>query len=513
MQYIRQSLTTTMIVAMFAFGYAVQPVHAAGNVTVTNCANDTELRNAASSPGTTTITFACGGPQTIPISGYIQVQGTVSINGGNQITLDGGGTSAFFQVFSSARLDLTAMTLQNGTFNAAHTLENFGTLTLSGVTMQKNNATGQGGALANYGTLQVSNSTFSQNTANGTNIMSSAGGAIANDGGNATIQNSTFSQNSATGSISRGGALANLNGNVSISGSTFTTNSAFDGGALNVASSGVVTVTNSLFNSNTASYGGAIESNGTLHVDHSSLRQNKATAGDGGAIWVLNGASDIRYSTIADNQSGTTGGGVSCYANTLSISNSTLSGNTAGSTGGAIYSTCKLTVINSTLSGNKAPANGGGGIYQAGAATSTVAASTITNNTATFGAGVYNDGLGTSTLTLSSTLLANNTTGNCDGVVASNGYNLSTDTNCANLTKTGDKQNIALPLGPLADNGGPTLTHLPLTGNPAIDAIPTPCTPNTDQRDAPRPFGTGCDIGAVEVGQTPHLLYLPIVIK
>ena len=98
-------------------------------------------------------------------------------------------------------------------------------------------------------------------------------------------------------------------------------------------------------------------------------------------------------------------------------------------------------------------------------------------------------------------------------MVASGGYNLSTDTNCANLTQTGDKQNIALPLGPLANNGGPTLTHMPLTGNPAINAIPTPCPLSTDQRDAPRPFGTGCDVGAVEVGQALHTLYLPIVIK
>jgi hypothetical protein len=60
-------------------------------------------------------------------------------------------------------------------------------------------------------------------------------------------------------------------------------------------------------------------------------------------------------------------------------------------------------------------------------------------------------------------------------------------------------------LGPLADNGGPTLTHALLPGSPAIDAIPAiSCTLPTDQRGALRPIvqtssDTPCDIGAFEV--------------
>jgi len=55
-------------------------------------------------------------------------------------------------------------------------------------------------------------------------------------------------------------------------------------------------------------------------------------------------------------------------------------------------------------------------------------------------------------------------------------------------------------LGPLADNGGLTLTHLPPAGSPAVNAGGTFC-PTTDQRDLPRPVGA-CDIGAVEVQPT-----------
>lgn len=221
---------------------------------------------------------------------------------------------------------------------------------------------------------------------------------------------------------------------------------------------------------------------------------------------------DLAYSTVSDNQAATTGGGISCYANSVSVIHSTISGNQAGGNGGGIYSTCNLNLTNSTLSGNKAPGKGGGGIYQAGSGSGSVAAVTLAGNTAAFGAGVYNDGGGTSTLSLHYTLLAGNTTGNCDGVITSLGYNLADDSNCAALTQSGDQKNVNLPLGPLTNNGGPTLTHLPLTGNPAIDAIPTPCSFTDDQRGVARPQGGKCDIGAVEVA-TVKLVYLPLVTK
>ena len=53
-------------------------------------------------------------------------------------------------------------------------------------------------------------------------------------------------------------------------------------------------------------------------------------------------------------------------------------------------------------------------------------------------------------------------------------------------------------LGPLADNGGPTMTHALLPGSPAIDAGSS--TELTDQRGAPflRNSGGGVDIGAYE---------------
>ena len=55
-------------------------------------------------------------------------------------------------------------------------------------------------------------------------------------------------------------------------------------------------------------------------------------------------------------------------------------------------------------------------------------------------------------------------------------------------------------LGPLADNGGPTLTMALLPGSPAIDAGNTSLAPTTDQRGFPRPAGLAADIGAFEYG-------------
>jgi hypothetical protein len=100
---------------------------------------------------------------------------------------------------------------------------------------------------------------------------------------------------------------------------------------------------------------------------------------------------------------------------------------------------------------------------------------------------------------------------NCqsNGSKISNGYNFADDTSCG-FTGTGDRQGAGLDaqLGLLADNGGPTLTLLPATASPLVNAIPAAACQSDgaagitiDQRSLVRP-GTGttaCDIGAVEL--------------
>jgi len=82
------------------------------------------------------------------------------------------------------------------------------------------------------------------------------------------------------------------------------------------------------------------------------------------------------------------------------------------------------------------------------------------------------------------------------GSLTSLGHNISSDAT-GGLTAVGDKPSTNPLLGNLADNGGPTLTHRPLAGSPAVDT--GVCgTSGVDQRGFPRPLGAACDIGAVE---------------
>ena len=61
-----------------------------------------------------------------------------------------------------------------------------------------------------------------------------------------------------------------------------------------------------------------------------------------------------------------------------------------------------------------------------------------------------------------------------------------------------------LLLGPLTNNGGPTLTHALLPDSPAIDAGDDTLT-GTDQRGLPRRSGAHVDIGAYEASASEFL--------
>jgi hypothetical protein len=78
------------------------------------------------------------------------------------------------------------------------------------------------------------------------------------------------------------------------------------------------------------------------------------------------------------------------------------------------------------------------------------------------------------------------------------GFNLDDGTTC-NLPGT-DLESVEPKLGPLANNGGPTQTHLPLASSPLINAVTAGCPPPVaDQRGTLRVQGAGCEIGAVEL--------------
>src|SRR5205823_2360612 len=97
--------------------------------------------------------------------------------------------------------------------------------------------------------------------------------------------------------------------------------------------------------------------------------------------------------------------------------------------------------------------------------------------------------------------------GNCSGnpqFAYFSDHNLSDDNTCGfTATGTGADNVTNLLLGPLANNGGLTMTHMPQAGSAAIDGGTSNGAPSTDQRGVTRPQLSGFDVGAVE--------YLPLI--
>ena len=262
----------TFAALLLAMVLTTQPTQAQSTVVITNCSNDTQLRQAANAPGTSQISFSCGaGSHTIPITGAkIEVQGNVVINGGGTIVLDGNNATTIFQIFSAASLELRNLTVQRAATNVA-ALENFGVLTLDKVILLNNQGSGNGGAIASYKTLIVRNSSFLNNSTSSSPSSLKSGGAILVEGGTITVSSSSFSGNQVLGTMSRGGAIAVNNASLSLSDSHFSANQAFDGGALSVGIASSAVITNTIFLNNQAGYGGAIESSAPIDIDHSTL--------------------------------------------------------------------------------------------------------------------------------------------------------------------------------------------------------------------------------------------------
>ena len=180
-------------------------------------------------------------------------------------------------------------------------------------------------------------------------------------------------------------------------------------------------------------------------------------------------------------------------AGTVRVYRSTISGNTATNwSGNSISSHGRMTLQNSTISSNHGP----GTISNFGHLE--LIHTTVANND---GTGLSNGGRGS--LLMRNSLIANNGGLDCwiilnDATTVSlEGTNLDSDQSCLRAA-TSDRSEIEILLGPLADNGGPTMTHALLFGSLAVDAAWDECI-ETDQRGVARPVGATCDVGAFEL--------------
>jgi len=487
------------------------PAHAAGVVGNGTPASCTEAAFDAARLGGGAVTFNCGpNPIIITLSAVKQISANTSVDGAGLITLTGSNAGVYIQVFSDQALTLTHLSLTGFSYNQGGVVQNFGRLNLINATLVNNQNSNQGGTVYNVGVLNVVGSRFVNNKA------VNEGGALYNSGGTMNVQDSTFTGNTVTGATGTGGAISNDSGVITITGSSFSGNSALDGGAVSINPGAIGIVNSSQFLSNTAGFGGGLENRGTLTVTGSLISQNQATGGDGGGLWNLNGKLVVRSSTVSNNKANSTGGGISNYGSSLVLDKSTISGNTSVGNGGGIYSNAAMNLTNVTVSGNQVTSigAGGGGVYQ-NSGSASLHHVTLVSNTAAFGRALYKDGSAGGGLFLQSSIVSVNggpATVACDGQISSLGYNIS-DGNCSMLTQTGDAQMTALNLGPLANNGGDTFTHLPALSSPAVDRVALANCLITDQRDATRPLGPLCDSGAVEVGGLLPTAYLPAALR
>ena len=210
------------------------------------------------------------------------------------------------------------------------------------------------------------------------------------------------------------------------------------------------------------------------------------------------GTLTLNSSTVSENTTDGDGGGISS-SGTLVVNDSTIRGNTGRGGGGmSVGGTAALT--NSTVSGNHGLR--GGGISSASTATElnlincTVAGNTVDS--------LYSAISNGDAATLTNTVID----GDCFGRFVSGGNNVESPGDTCGFDQPSDQVSILaweLDLGPLKNNGGPTLTQLPGPQSVAIDIVAEEdCVVTTDQRGVARPQGPRCDAGAVEVEPTPQ---------
>jgi predicted outer membrane repeat protein len=326
------------------------------------------------------------------------------------------------------------------------------------------------------------------------------GGAAAwNDGGSLTATGSVFSANSCGDCITNAGLLAQsvLKG----PGGSGSSGAAIGNGRLTggLVEQSAATLLECRFIGNIAGrgyassdgfgfggHGGALFNTSTAVVSACTFRSNSARfhqsgGGNGGAIF--NGKETVLSGcTFSENQSANGGGILSLTTNAvLSISNSTFSRNIAVYSGGGIFATGLLRMASCTLVSNAALYSLGGSVNY-------------------FGREAF----------IRNSLITQNRSACCGdflGEVISEGHNFVENPISGGFSSPGDiTTGSHPPLGPLQDNGGPTLTHAIPVGSPAVDAGDDTLG-GIDQRGRPRLSGGHPDIGAYEfqVPQPPIL--------
>ena len=282
-----------------------------------------------------------------------------------------------------------------------------GTCTLTNVIIQECKAPKGGGMCVNAGTLTITGGSFTKNeaTGTGTNIQ---GGAIYSEGGSLTLKGCMIGGNTSDegNTAKKGGGIYLKNVTLTMEGVTVKNNKALtQGGGIYLANGelkipgGNTIADNSIIdNGNSEAGGGIYVEKGMLTLDGGIISDNSANANKGGGVYLKAGTFTMNSGEIK-NCSAKYGGGVSLAGtSTFTMTGGTITGCKAdveGGKGGGIYTELKTKLTlegaasNPVVISNCTAKETGGGMHIHTQNTVTVNNARIEGNSANSGGGVY----------------------------------------------------------------------------------------------------------------------------
>jgi hypothetical protein len=259
------------------------------------------------------------------IAGDLDITGDVTIigAGAENTIIDAADLDRVFDIQAGATVNISGVTIRNGTAQNGAGIRNFGTLVLEDSVVEDNVAEGDvdsvggGIAMADGAVLTLDGVTVRNNSAE------VHGGGLFSSESTVTITDSVFENNSTQ---MDGGGISVFQGSLDMTGGVVRNNTAdLDGGGLSLESA-VVSLTDVTVSGNTAT-----EEGGGLNV-----------FGDGGELRIFT-------STIADNTATNEGGGIRAVGVTVGLMDTTVSGNNTTLGGGGLFSDGSLVEIQNSL--------------------------------------------------------------------------------------------------------------------------------------------------------------------
>lgn len=472
------------------------------------------------------VRFDCDG--TIALSATLEIPRDTTIEAsGHDVTLSGSNRVQVIHVPAGVHLTLRHMTIADGMSTHGGGIHNEGDLVLIECLVARNEARGlegvggegKGGGVWNGGTLLANNTVFASNVARGGVGAPGASGGWAMDiidqfGRCRTLVLPTSGTPGLAGGNAYGGGLFN-EGSATLVATTLRDNACVGGnGGLGGAGGrgGCFALGTSGQNGGEggAGAGAGVFNDGQLTVLDTTAHDNEARGGDGGQGGLAWGS--FLIASGGGGRGGAGRGGAFWNAGAYQCSNTTLAHNRAvggmGGPGGANSAGCFNGMLGS--GGNSsAGAVGNEGTFEGAFLTvwnneSTPGlANTNTMCSPTFG---FSNGVAVAvslqnvqgTLALAGAIVGNLAApNNCAGSILDQGANLGSDAS-AGFSAPDSKNNVNPLLGPLDDNGGPTLTFALQPNSPAFNAAVSIACLRADQRGVRRPMAGGCDIGAFE---------------